>query len=322
MRARSASFRLLLAALAVPLFASSAGAAGAWSVGKGEWFSTIEGSVFSAPTFHDSDGVRLNAPFTTEQRALRATTEIGWKDRISVLISLPAMSVTRHDRANRAAATATGLQDLMLGLRYALARGGAGATVQLDYTAPLGYNRTLDSLGLRLGEGVGFTDANRYVHVNDGLQQLALRAHLGAGFANRVFLQASAGYATRYHSFGKRDEGPVAAGEPRPGKWIWADQLQTGADLGVWIAGPWLLGGRYRGVTTVSNGPLVPEIAQHLAGPVLLYRLDDGLDMIAGSWSTASGRNVLHYDQIYVGVAFRQSKLNRLQGFSGTTRAP
>lgn len=322
MRARIASFRLLLAALAVPLSASSALAAGAWSVAKGEWFSTIEGSAFSAATFHDSAGDRLNAPFTTEQRTLRSTTEFGWKDRISVLASLPAMSVTRHDRPQRAAATATGFQDLILGLRYSLARGGTGATIQLDYTVPLGYNRALDSLGLRLGEGVGFTDANRYVHVNDGLQQLALRAHLGTGFANRVFLQAAAGYATRYYSFGKRDEGPVVAGEPRPGKWMWADQLQTSADLGVWIAGPWLLGGRYRGIATMSNGPLVPEVTQHLAGPVLLYRLDDSLDMIAGSWSTASGRNVLHYDQIYVGVAFRQSKLNRLQGFSGTTRAP
>ena len=72
----------------------------------------------------------------------------------------------------------------------------------------------------------------------------------------------------------------------------------------------------------MSNGPLVPETTQHLAGPVLLFRVDDGLDMMAGSWSTASGKNVLHYVQIYLGVSFRQTKLNRLQGFSGTTQAP
>jgi hypothetical protein len=55
---------------------------------------------------------------------------------------------------------------------------------------------------------------------------------------------------------------------------------------------------------------------------MVLYRVDDHLDVKAGSWSTASGKNVLHYDQFYVGVAFHQSKLNRLQGFSGSTKNP
>jgi hypothetical protein len=43
---------------------------------------------------------------------------------------------------------------------------------------------------------------------------------------------------------------------------------------------------------------------------------------MVGSWSTAAGRNALHYDQVYVALTFKQTKLNRLQGFLGGTRAP
>jgi len=45
-----------------------------------------------------------------------------------------------------------------------------------------------------------------------------------------------------------------------------------------------------------------------LLGALLLYRLDDRLDMFAGFWSTASGKHTLHYDQVYVGVAFHRPR--------------
>ena len=54
-----------------------------------------------------------------------------------------------------------------------------------------------------------------------------------------------------------------------------------------------------------------------MAGPVVLYRVDDGLDVYAGSWSTTAGRNTLRYREVYAGVAFHKTKLNRLQGFLG-----
>jgi len=57
-------------------------------------------------------------------------------------------------------------------------------------------------------------------------------------------------------------------------------------------------------------------------GPYLLLRVDDRLDLTAGSWSTAMAKNALHYDQIYVALTFKQTKLNRLQGFLGGTQAP
>ena len=69
--------------------------------------------------------------------------------------------------------------------------------------------------------------------------------------------------------------------------------------------------------TSLSHGGLYPERAVHLAGPVLLYRVDDRLDLMAGSWSTAAARYAPHYDQVYVALAFKQTKLNRAQGFLG-----
>jgi len=46
------------------------------------------------------------------------------------------------------------------------------------------------------------------------------------------------------------------------------------------------------------------------------------MDLFAGSLSTFSASNQLHYDEIQVGFAFRQTKLNRLQGYSGGMAAP
>ena len=94
------------------------------------------------------------------------------------------------------------------------------------------------------------------------------------------------------------------------------------ADLGLWLTRSLLVGGRYSGTMTLSHGDLAPERTLHLAGPVLVWRVDDRLDLTAGSWSTAMAKNALHYDQVYVAVAFKQTRLNRLQGFLGGTKAP
>jgi hypothetical protein len=94
------------------------------------------------------------------------------------------------------------------------------------------------------------------------------------------------------------------------------------ADLGLWVGPSLLVGGRYRGKLSVGSGLLVEESDTHLAGAVLLYRVDDRLDMFAGFWSTASARYSLHYDQVYLGLAFHNTKLNRLQGFLGGKQAP
>jgi hypothetical protein len=72
-----------------------------------------------------------------------------------------------------------------------------------------------------------------------------------------------------------------------------------------------------------SNNKLVDlKVETQFAGPRLTYRVDDKLDAFAGSWHTPSGRNSLHVDAYYVGVSWKQTKLNRLQGFLGGSKRP
>jgi hypothetical protein len=96
----------------------------------------------------------------------------------------------------------------------------------------------------------------------------------------------------------------------------------SSADLGWWVGRSLLIGGRYSGRMTVAHGDSVPVRTTHLLGPYVLLRVDDRLDLVAGSMSTASARNALHFDQFYVAVAFKQTRLNRLQGFLGGTKNP
>lgn len=304
MSARIALPSLLLAALAA-LSLSLPATAGPWGLAPGEWYSNLEGSTFTANTFHPAGGGRADTGLVVEQRALGSLNEIGWKKRVTLLFALPALSVTRRD-AN-VQGTATGFQDVRVGMRYNLVNGPTALAIEAQWSGPAGYNRHLDSLGVRLG---------------DGLQELSAGMAVGAGLLGRGFIQGSIGYGYRYLTLGGRDKGPVAAGDLKTGKYQWADQLIASADLALWVRPSILVGGRYRGRLGLSSGPLVQESDAHLAGPLLLYRVDDRLDVFAGSWSTASGKNTLHVDQVYVGMAFHKTTLNRQQGFLGNKQSP
>ncbi len=303
MSARSALPTLTIALLTT-LAAVPPAAAGPWGLARGEWAATVEGSTFAANTFH-GDGFRADSGLIVEERALRALVEVGWKHRLTLVIGLPVASVTRRSTAVQG--TATGFQDLLLGMRYGLASGRRAAALELDWQAPSGYNRNLDTLGTRLG---------------DGLQELSARLQLGTAIAGRAFLEGGLGYGYRYLGITERTAGAVAPGDRSPAKYLWSSRLHAHADLGIWIGPSLLAGGRYRGVKTLSNGALAPETDVHLAGPILLYRVDDRLDMFAGSWSTATGKNTLHSDQVYLGLSFHRTTLDRLQGYLGGTRAP
>ena len=96
-----------------------------------------------------------------------------------------------------------------------------------------------------------------------------------------------------------------------------------------------MLAGRYDGIYTLED-PNLPPISQsrglgtdpdqrlvrHRVGPMLVFRVDDRMDLIASTLHTATAKNVLHTDEIYVGVAVRHDTLNRLQGFLGTQKNP
>jgi len=302
------SARIVLPTLLLAVLAGATGpteaAAGPWGLAPHEWFANLEGSTFTTSSFHLADGSRAGTGLLVQQRALRLYSELGWKKNVSVVFGLPALSVTRRDV--QVEGTATGFQDVLLGLRYNLLDRASAMAVELDWNAPAGYNRNLDSLGLHLG---------------DGLQELSASIELGTPVAGRGFVQGSVGYGYRFLGIGKRDQGPVVAGDRRTAKYSWADRLIANADLAVWVRPSVLVGARYRGVVTLSNGALAPETDAHTAGGVLLYRVDDRLDVLAGSWSTISGKETPHVNEFYVGVAFHHTKLNHLQGFLGGPQA-
>ena len=303
MNARIALPTLVLAVLTALTMVRPA-AAGPWGLPPGQWYANLEGSTFTANTFH-GEGFRADTGLIVEERALRIAVEVGWKKRLTLLFGLPMLSVTRRDAQIQG--TATGFQDVLVGMRYNLSDGARAAAFELAWSGPSGYNRQLDTLGIRLG---------------DGLQDLSAQLQLGSAIAGRGFVEGSFGYAYRYLGIAKRDKGPFVPGDPSPAKYLWSDRLLFSTDLGLWLGPSVLAGGRYRGSMTFSNGALVDKVVVHLAGPILLYRLDDQLDMFAGSWSTVTAKHALHYDQVYLGLAFHRTKLNRLQGFLGGTQAP
>jgi len=302
MSARIALPTLVLAVLTALTLVRPA-AAGPWGLAPGEWYANLEGSTFTANTFHP-DGGRADTGLVVEERALRTVVEVGWEN-LTLVFGLPVLSVTRRDA--RVQGTATGFQDVQVGMRYNLKNGATAAALELAWSGPSGYNRHLDTLGIRLG---------------DGLQELSAQVQVGSAIAGRGFVEGSFGYAYRYLGIAKRDKGPFVSGEPGSAKYLWSDRLHASADFGIWIGHSLLAGGRYRGVKTLSNGALAAKSDVHLAGAILLYRVDDRLDMFAGSWSTATGKHTFHYDQVYLGLAFHRNKLNRLQGFLGGTQAP
>ena len=95
------------------------------------------------------------------------------------------------------------------------------------------------------------------------------------------------------------------------------------ADAGFWVGSSLLLSGRYSGAIASGEGEtLEDEETVHRVGPEIRWRVDDFLDVFAGSMHSASGENVLHADEYFVGIATRKTSLNRLQGFLGGTRRP
>jgi hypothetical protein len=56
--------------------------------------------------------------------------------------------------------------------------------------------------------------------------------------------------------------------------------------------------------------------------PIVSLRVDERMDVFAGSYHTASAKDALHIDQIYVGLAVRQTKLDRTQGWLGGAPRP
>ncbi len=351
MSARAASSALILSLLAAFGLGRPA-QAGPWLPAPGDYYSQLRGGLFSADTYHDANGNRADLGGKWEERSLLSTTELGWKKRLSFVLGVQGLSATSRDsltsRSPEGSWTSTGLEDLLLGLRWGILQGRSALALELDWQAPLGYSR--DSIPADPATGVPARPLSLF---NDprhggGVQGLSLTALYGTALAKRGFVQVGAGLGYRFFSLIPGAKVSLdstahytvnnALGVPvvrdttisytapdalQPeGVTRWSYDMTTSADVGFWISKSLLLGGRWIGAFNVSHGYLMPARNTQLLGPILVWRLDDRLDLMAGSWSTASAKNSLHYDQYYVALAFKQTKLNRLQGFLGGTQAP
>ncbi len=290
-----------IAAAAIAAASATVAAAGPWSLAPGEYYTELRGSFFSTGTYYDDDGVRMPYGGLLEQRALSSYTELGWKKRWSVQLALPAVSNTVRAEAGPTA-TRSGFGDFDLGLRLSLANGARATAIQLNWSAPSGYNSDLQP-------GLG-----------SGLQLLSAGLQTGAPLGGRGFVEAGAAYQTEFFTLGAREKAPEGATLPLPRKSDWADHVAVHAALALWM-GNLQVAGLYAGDFTTQTGRPW-ETTLHLAGPRFTYRVDDRLDAFFGSWHSPTGRNVPHLDQYYAGVSWKSTKLNRLQGFLGGAKRP
>lgn len=290
-----------LAAAALATCGAAVAAAGPWALAPGEYYTELRGSFFSTGTYYDEQGDRMPVGGLYEQRAVRSYTELGWKKRWSVQMSVPLVSNTVRELGGLVG-TSSGLGDLDLGLRLSLANGPRAAAVQLRWSGPTGYNR-------ELGPGLG-----------NGMQRLFAGLESGAPLGGIGFVQAGAGYEWEYLAIGAREQNLVALGFPMTPKSDWADHAIVNAALGFWM-GRLQVAGLYDGSFATETGRTY-ETTTHLAGTRFTYRVDERLDAFAGSWHSPGGENVLHLDQYYAGVAWKTTKLNRLQGFLGGDKRP
>jgi hypothetical protein len=297
--------------------------AGAWSLARGEYRSEIQAGSHSTHSYYGDDGKRVDfgrAPGKFEQNAVSWRSEIGWRKRLSLQLGLTGMSVSGFDGPPATIArldtvpTRTGLSEVDLGLHLNIMNGNRAMALEAGWHAPAGYDRVLNPA------------------LGDGRQELYGRLNLGNVLGQRGFFEGLVGAAYRFHKFGS--PGAAANLDPRLTTNVYYD---FGADLGWWIGKALMICGRYQGrmlgtTTGVMGTANVHQVgpirltgdaqldeSAHVAGPMVLYRVDERLDVIGGSYSTPVGRNALHFDEVYVSLAFKQSKLKRNQGFLGSS---
>jgi hypothetical protein len=147
--------RTVAVASATLLFASACGAS-PWVLKPGEFYSELNGSLFSARSFYRDDE-RLTLNGKLDEREVMSHNEFGWKKRASVWIGVPFVS-RGFTRFTGGTSTSTGLGDLDLGIRYRLKGGETPAALSFGWTASTGTNRKL----FPGSDGDGGTNPDRY----------------------------------------------------------------------------------------------------------------------------------------------------------------
>ena len=295
--------------------------AGPWSLAPGEYYSQFLAGWSSSDFYYDQQGGKrpLAGGGLWEERSLVSYSELGWKKHLNFILGIPAVSITRQFGQARQAInpvpTATGLGDALVGFKWRLANGHTAAALELDWKPPLGYERNrffshADSAAA--GDTNGDGDSLDVTRLNqlgspvlgDGQNDLTFSLALGTAFGSRTFLEGMGGYRYRFEN-------------------AFSDQIVAGADLGIWFTRTLLIGGRYLGlIASQKSANPTNDPTRHRVGPILVLRVDDRMDIIASTLHTASAKNALHTDEVFVGLAFRQNKLDRLQGFLGGGSKP
>jgi hypothetical protein len=272
---------------------------GPWSLAPGEYYVDIAGTSFQTSSGYDADGKRVSLGRTTEQRSFRSYMELGWKKNWNVQLSIPY--VTQSERPfGGAGVSATGLEDFGVGLRYRLANGPGAAALQFYWETPAGYNHALSpSLG-------------------DGLQKLSATVQLGNALGKHAFWQLGGGYRYQYLGLtGLKDQ--VMR---KPALWKWPEHMVANGALAVTMGNVQAAGLFATDVSSYLPNQESSKVTSVAAGTRLTYRTDGRLDVFAGSWHTPSGRNALALNQYYAGIAWKSTKLTRLQGFLGGDARP
>jgi hypothetical protein len=322
--------RSVAAAVAVAtLSLASAAWASPWALKPGEFYSELSGSFFSSNTYYrNSDDERVLIGGALEQRLVRSHNELGWKKRASIWFDVPFVS--RSWVTGPISETSTGLGDFEFGIRYGMHLGKAPIALNLGWSAPLGGNRKLfpGTSGDGGLDGTSFTtlpsatgrDSSTYF--STGLQSLSASLDLAGTLGKRAYFTLGGGYRTRYLTIGARSALDR-----------YADFATGSASLGIWVTQNLLVSGNFAGEWQMSEAqnydriPFAVDQGEELqsvlmaAGPRFTYRIDERMDVFAGSWHNPAGSNTLHSDRFYVGIAWKQTALDRLAGELGGTKA-
>ncbi len=303
-----------------------------WGLQPGDFYSELSGSLFSSQSyFRDSDEARIALGGRLEERVVRSRNEFGWKKWATVWIDMPLVSRS-FVPDGAVGSNSTGLGDLDMGLRFPWHVGALPMAFELGWTLPLGSNRALfpgtaGSGGLNGAALVGRSSIplqDTSTFFSQGLTSGMTNLEIGGTAGKRAYWTLGAGYRTSFLSVASRDTADR-----------FADFTTASASLGIWFTNSLLVSGDFRGEWQVSEGgaydrilepagtPLGPELktTRMLAGPRFTYRVDERMDVFAGSWHTPGGRNALHLDQYYCGIAWKHTGLDRLAGALGGTKA-
>lgn len=280
--------RLLLALLMAVLCPAAAFAleGGGWTVRPGEWYTEVGAARASAGAqfLTDARDVAIPNNGRFQQVLLRSYSEIGWKKNASLLLDIPFE--TRSWRLQRQTSSVSGISDVTVGLRVRLRDDAPGLILDLGWRAPLGYDKNVFP---SLGDG----RQKLYTSINGGVKLPGL-----PGFA-----QASRGILF------VSEDGVVFS--------------QTTADAAVWLGPNVLFGGRYADqVAWNSASEVRPLPTLYAAGPVMVVRIDDRMDLSVAAMRRLYGRNSLEGTQITVALGMKQTKLGPLQGFLGVKKHP